>query len=430
MTRDANDLLREEGEAALREAVDRYRREPPIGVANANGPDRGSNREDGVGVVDHGRAGGGKQPDRPPNVRLLNFQEYRHLHADSTAGLRLIKGLVRIGTLISINGRPGAAKTTLLIEIARCLDAGEPFLDRDTKQAAVCYIAAEDEGDIVNRLEALKLENVTIVVSEEGVPLLKPDRAVTIVREAIRQARKRFPGREIFIPFDTLRAGLDGQSVLDDRFTSPALNKLRRLAEEEQVVICIVNHTNRENEKQTKEETLESVVALELILLEGSGGWYDIHVGKNRSGPPRRQIGRLRCTSISVGDVEAAIVAEIETVDGGSGAQEKERKLGGNQALIMCIMRNSLPDNGLPFRPFGADGPQVMAVKESLLRETFIERKAGDNRDDKRRSFSKALNGLLNRVLMRSENADGEGVVWHADKDTETGTFQNSGEEQ
>ncbi|RWM08948.1 AAA family ATPase [Mesorhizobium sp.] len=365
-------------------------------------------------------AGQDKQ-DQAPGVRLLNWHEYRQRHGHQ-GGTFLIKELVRAGTLISVNGRPGACKTALLLELARCLDAGAPFLDRETKPSVVVYIATEDEADIVNRLEALELDGVMIVASEEGVPLTKPDKAAAVIREVIRQTRERFPGREIFIPFDTLRAGLDGQSVLDDRFTSPALNKLRKLAEDEGVVICVVNHTNRENPKQTKGETLESAVALELILLEGEGGWFELHVGKNRSGPPRRQIGRLRCASIQVGDVEAAIIDQIESVDGRAAA-EKPRKPGDSQALILTIMRNAVLDHGFPFRPY-PDGPQVKAVKETLLRETFIERKAGDDRDNKRRSFVSALNRLLNRTLMRGENTVGEGVVWFARKDDETGNFE------
>ena len=379
-----------------------------------------------AGRLDDGRASGpaNKQgrPDQTPNVELLSWREYRQRHSQK-GGTFLVKELVRAGTLISINGRPGAGKTALVLELAKCLDAGEPFLGRETRRSTIAYIAAEDEADICNRLEALELDGVMIVASEEGVPLSKPDRAAAIIRVVIRQAREKYPDREVFIPFDTLRAGLDGQSVLDDRFTSPALNKLRKVAEDEGVVICIVNHTNRENPKQTKGETLESTVALELILLEGEGGWFELHVGKNRSGPPRRQIGRLRCASIQVGDVEAAIIDQIESVAGG-GAGEKPRKPGDSQALILNIMRNAIIDHGFQFRPY-PDGPQVKAVREVLLRETFIERKAGDDRDNKRRSFVSALDRLLNRSLMRGENAEGEGIIWFAQKDDETGNLQS-----
>ncbi|RUV24872.1 MULTISPECIES: AAA family ATPase [unclassified Mesorhizobium] len=416
MTRDANDIHRNEGVGALREIMDANRRKPfddhrASGVVGSHDDEQ----RDGASAHDRRRA------MHPPRVRLLNYREYRQHLSSSTAGGSLIKGLVRVGTLISMNGRPGAGKTALLIEIARCLDAGEPFLGRETKQAVVVYIAAEDEIDVLNRVEAQGLDTVMIVVSEEGVPLTKPDRAVAIVREAIRQARERFPGREVFIPFDTLRAGLDGQSVLDDRFTSPALNKLRKLAEDERVVIAISNHTNRENPKQTKGETLEAVVALELILLETDGGWFELHVGKNRAGPGRRQIGRLRYTSIDLGDVEASVVDEIVAVDGVVAPAEKVRKLGGNQALVMSLIRNAVLDHGFQFRPFGVEGPEVKAVKEALLREMFIKRKAGDNRADKRRSFDSALNRLLERYLVRGESADGEGVIWHVKKEAEMG---------
>ncbi|RUW85123.1 AAA family ATPase [Mesorhizobium sp. M1E.F.Ca.ET.063.01.1.1] len=429
MPRDANDILREEGEAILRDKIDRMRREHkhPYDSNTRYRPEPDATQP--LNRSGHAQA---QERDRPPKVRLLNYRQYRAENAASAAGASLVKGLIRVGTLVSLNGRPGAAKTALMVELAKCLDAGEPFLGRETKQTVVAYIAAEDEIDVVNRLEALELDSIMIVVSEEGVPLTRPDRATAIVREAITQAREMFPGREVFIPFDTLRAGLDGQSVLEDKFTSPALNRLRKLAEDERVVICMVNHTNRENPKQTKGETLEAVVATELILLEGEGGWFEVHVGKNRSGPPRKQLGRLRCTSISVGDVEAAIVDEIETVEPSSTPDQKARKFGGNQALILRMMRNALFEHGFPFRPFGPDGPQVKAVKEAVLREEFIERKAGNNREYKRRGFNEALNRLLDAVLMRGENADGEGVIWHAERHAETGkpeNFQAPGEE-
>ncbi|TIO11859.1 MAG: hypothetical protein E5X96_12860 [Mesorhizobium sp.] len=63
----------------------------------------------------------------------------------------------------------------------------------------------------------------------------------------------------------------------------------------------------------------------------------------------------------------------------------------------------------------------MKAVKEALLREMFIKRKAGDNRADKRRSFDSALNRLLERYLVRGESADGEGVIWHVKKEAEMG---------
>ena len=111
--------------------------------------------------------------------------------------------------------------------------------------------------------------------------------------DVIRQARLRRPGRPVFVVVDTFRAAMGEQSVIDDRHASPALNALREVAEQEKVLIAIANHTNRENNKQTKGETLEAVAATELIIVQGEGGWFNILVGKNRSGPGHSHIGAV-----------------------------------------------------------------------------------------------------------------------------------------
>ena len=114
-------------------------------------------------------------------------------------------------------------------------------------QCVVAYIATEDIEDVVNRMEAVGDDKLLIVKSPEGLPLTKPKRAKEIVLEVIRQARVRIPDRPVFIVVDTFRAAMGEQSVIDDRYASPALNALREVAEQEKVLIAIANHTNREN---------------------------------------------------------------------------------------------------------------------------------------------------------------------------------------
>ena len=76
----------------------------------------------------------------------------------------------------------------------------------------------------------------------------------------------------------------------------------------EDVVIAVANHTNRENPRATKGETLEAIAALELVLLAGDGEWFDIYVGKNCSGPGGRKIGRVKYTSVFHDGVDVAVV--------------------------------------------------------------------------------------------------------------------------
>jgi hypothetical protein len=359
-------------------------------------------------------------PKGRAGVRLMTFEEYRSSTRHSSVDF-LVSGLMRLGTVIAIGGRPGSGKTALAVALGQALDQGEPFLGREVKSAAVAYVAIEDANDVANRLEALEADGVLLVQSAEGLPLTKPAQAKAIIVEIIRQARQRKPGRPVLVVIDTLRAALGGVSVLEDRATSPALNALRELAEAENVVIAILNHTNRQDPRQTKGETLEAVAALELVLLPGESGWQVIHVGKNRSGPGNRQIGRLRLSSVNVGGVEAAIAEEIIADEQPGDSGTKDRKPGANQKLILKILQREVHASGISYRPYGSDGPQVKAVRESVLRDAFMELKAGDNRNSKNVAFNRTLDWLLERAeVVRNEVQAGVGMIWFGSRDDET----------
>lgn len=346
-------------------------------------------------------------------IRLLSFEEFKA--QDHGTAEAVIKGLVRTGTVIAVGGRPGAGKTGLMVAIADALDKGEPFLGRETKETTVAYIAAEDGGDVANRLEAIGNTSIKILKSPEGFPLTKPDRAAAIMKEVVRQARLLDPDRHIMVVVDTLRAALGGQSVLDDRFTSPALNALRGVAEDEGVVVAVLNHTNRENPKATKGETLEAVTSLELVLLDGEGGWHTIYVGKNRSGPPHRNIGRVRFTSIEIGDVTAAVVESIEADDSQPTNEPKDRKPSANASLLKGIITTAIMDSSDYLSPFGAEGPRVKAAAVSDLRERFYARKTGQA-DSKLKAFNRSLEYWLRREWIVRGDFGSEGAVWLAKK--------------
>lgn len=351
-------------------------------------------------------------------IQLLSFEEFKaqdHGTADS-----IIKGLVRTGTLIAVGGRPGAGKTALMVAIADALDKGEPFLGRETQPTTVAYIAAEDGSDVANRLEAIDNHSIKIVKSPEGFPLTKPDKAKEIALQVVKLAKAIDPERHVMLVVDTLRAALGGQSVLDDRFTSPALNALREVAESEGVVIAVLNHTNRENHKATKGETLEAVTSLELVLLDGDAGWHTIYVGKNRSGPPHRNIGKVKYTSVEIGDITAAIVDEIVADDTPTSEEPKKRRVPDNARLLREIVTNTMLDTSNMIRPYGSDGPLVKAVEVAVLKEKFYARKEA-TADTKLKAFNRAMEYWLREEWLVRGDFGREGAVWLARKDGEAG---------
>lgn len=344
-------------------------------------------------------------------VQLLSYEEFKA--QDKGTADAVIKGLVRTGTLIAVGGRPGAGKTALMVAIADTLDKGDPFLGRETKETTVAYIAAEDGSDVANRLEAIGNTSIKIVKSPDGFPLTNPKRAKEIALQVVKLAKALDSSRHVMIVVDTLRAALGGQSVLEDKYTSPALNALREVAEAEGVVVAVLNHTNRENNKATKGETLEAVTALELVLLDGEGDWHTIYVGKNRSGPPHRNIGRVKYTSVQIGDVTAAIIDEMMADDTPPGDEPKERKPSDNAKLLEGIIRTALLDSETYLTPFGSDGPRVKAADVVTIRERFYARKVGKP-DSKLKAFNRSLDYWLRREWIVKGDFGPEGAIWYA----------------
>lgn len=361
--------------------------------------------------------------DNKPLVRLLNFEEFKSRQYGTADAL--IKGLVRTGTLIAVGGRPGAGKTALMVAIADALDKGEPFLGRETKPATIAYIAAEDGGDVANRLEAIGNTSIKIVECPDGFPLTKPTLAAAIAREVVRQAKALDPDRHVLLVVDTLRAALGGQSVLDDKYTSPALNALREIAEQEGVVIAVLNHTNRENNKATKGETLEAVTALELVLLDGDGDWHTVYVGKNRSGPGHRNIGRVKYTSVQIGDVTAAIIDEMVADDTPASDEPKERRPSANATMLQGIIRTALLESSDYLNPYGQEGPRVKVVAVEKLRERFYARKEGLP-DSKLKAFNRSMEHWLQKEWIVRGDFGAEGAIWLADRKDEAGHIRKS----
>jgi hypothetical protein len=140
----------------------------------------------------------------------------------------------------------------------------------------------------------------------------------------------------------------------------------------------------------------------------------------------------VRYTSAEVGDVQAAIVDEIVAEEAYPQKKDQTRKFGKNQRLVLRIVRNFVIDAEGYF-PYGAEGPCVKAVREAAIREEFIKKQAGEDpaqRTSKAKRFTEALQSLLdNEVLVRSENAKAEGMIWMGSKRDEQTPFEEADDE-
>ncbi len=352
--------------------------------------------------------------------KLLTYKEFKESRVYDTA-VEAIKGLMRVGTLNSVNARPSKGKTGLTIEIGRLLSEGLPFLGRPTQPCNVAYIPVEDGNDVANRLHAIDSLAIRLVVSEEGFSLGGNfKRSVEDARAIIKALKAETPDKIPVLVIDTLRAALEGQSVLDDRHTSPPLNALRKVAEDEGAIIIILNHTNRDNPKNSKGETLESIVAMELILLEKEGDdWFHLWVGKNRYGKAHHLLGKLRFTSVENDDGSTAAVVE-SLVPATAEAETKATAdaMKGDKRILYQIIQTAILEAGKPHLPFGAEGPTVKAVSVEKVRPRFYDRKGGD-KETRRRAYNRNLDYLLQDEFIVKGRSGAEEVIWLASKTAE-----------
>lgn len=358
--------------------------------------------------------------NKPGRFKLLTYQEFKASRAYDTA-VEAIKGLMRVGTLNSVNARPSKGKTGLTIEIGRLLSDGQPFLGRPTQPCNVAYIPVEDGNDVANRLHAIDSLAIRLVVSEDGFSLGGNfKQSVEDARAIVKALKEETPDKIPVLVIDTLRAALEGQSVLDDRHTSPPLNALRKVAEDEGAIIIILNHTNRDNPKNSKGETLESIVAMELILLEKEGDdWFHLWVGKNRYGKAHHLLGKLRFTSVENDDGStAAVVESLVPASAEAEVKATAETMRGDKKILYQIIQTAILESGKPHTPFGAEGPTVKAVPVERVRPRFYERKGGD-KETRRRAFNRNLDYLLQDEFLVKGKSGSEELIWLASKAAE-----------
>lgn len=387
---DANDILRERGTDGLRHAADNAKAFPfstPVSRLSSKTEIHSKSQTFALGTA----------------------AEYRKAKSTSHSGM-IVDGLIRAGTLVSVGARPGWGKTALLIEMAKNISEGTSFINCATKKSAVVFIAVEDNDDVVNRIQAARAGNVLVIINDERIAFDNSARLKMAITQIIASAKSRVGVSNAVVIIDTFRAALGGKSVLEDKNSAPVLNALREVAEETRAAIVLTNHTNRENTKQSKGETLEAVCALELIIQPGESGSYNIFVEKNRSGPGHRKIGNVRYTSVKVGAVSASIVDKL-TADTTT-THVAPRVLGKNQATLLKAFVAIEAAQGFDHTLVGST-VVVKAVTEVALRKKFEEMMSGAASNTIQVGFTRASDATIaKRMLFRGDDGYGSRVYW------------------
>jgi hypothetical protein len=223
--RDANDVLREDGEAALRMMFDHAKLEQPPSHPRVDPNDIGCNQSAWMEIKRHNAR------DQAAKVRIeedtapkpdTHQPAVAHLilsSADFVAGFvppdYVLEGVLQRRFLYSLTGKTGAGKTAIMLLLAAHVALGNKISDRDVEPGKVLYFAGENADDVRMRWIAMA-QQMDFDIDAIDVNFISGVFKFSEMSERIRAEIKRI-GDVALIMIDTSAAYFEGDNENDNK---------------------------------------------------------------------------------------------------------------------------------------------------------------------------------------------------------------------
>ena len=178
----------------------------------------------------------------------------------------LVPGLIALGQLVLLGGRPKGGKSWLVLQLIQCVDTGQPFLGKETRTAKALYIALEDgERRVYQRCQLLKWQPRQAAVLFHVPRFDGPD---GLAGPGLTQI-DRLAWQYDLIVIDTLVATLSGGiNENDNTRMGVIINDLARIAHTTDTAVVLVHHTGKNSGGDDIFNTLRGASAIR--------GGYDV----------------------------------------------------------------------------------------------------------------------------------------------------------
>jgi archaellum biogenesis ATPase FlaH len=165
----------------------------------------------------------------------------------------LVDGLLPVGSLNMIAGKPKSGKSTLVRQLASCIAKGTDFLGRSTTKGEVLYFASEELGaHLVEHFQLLDInDGIHVVLRRPGVGFVS----------RLAATLKQLPDVKLVI-IDPLVNFLPNVDMDNYGQTAPALADLVETAEKRGVVILAIHHLK----KRATEEAGDAILGSSAIV--------------------------------------------------------------------------------------------------------------------------------------------------------------------
>lgn len=411
---------------------------------------------------DGDRQGGHEEPhsERKTNEAPKPIPLRWHGEADPNADRSwLIRNLVFETGKGLIAGQWGAGKTFGALDMSASVMTGEPFAGRTVvRTGGVLFIAPEGAFEIPIRLRglvegklretaasrafealgleapAIDLDNMPIAWIEECPQLTKAGAADTLIATAAFASRlmmERFGVPLALIVLDTIAAGAGFDDENSAAETQKVMDALQALSNGTRAFVMGVDHFGKVVETGTRGSSAKEAAAdVVLAMLATRGEAGDISntrmaVRKVRGARCGYEIPyRLDVVTLGEASDGEPITTCVVRWDAGetSAAAVKAVKERWPKSLKVFrdAMRNALAGTGASVRPFGIEGPEVRAVRQTDVRAEFMAAYPTDGdtpaqqAEARKKAFSRALRSAVDNGLIVTRDVSGLPHLWFA----------------
>lgn len=351
----------------------------------------------------------------------------------------LVKKLVpRDGTCF-IGGQSGAGKTFAAIDLAVSLASGEPFFGHKVaERVGVAIFAAEGASTIASRVTVArnhKAHGEILPITWLGaVPNLADAREVKAMVQRLRAVDARFRAdhdvRLGAVICDTLAASFSLNDENDNSEAAKAIRAMKIMSDALGVVVLPVHHFGKAAETGLRGasawragcDTVLSVLA-DRDQTTGACSNRRIALTKSRVGE-EGWVAPFELRFVALGEDEdgeefgACYVEQGRPEDAIILAGAKEKGPPRAAKVYLDVFGIVIGDKGRKVRPFGSDGPEVLAVDREDVRDEFYRLWAADGESDKaraaaqRQAFKRGEDWALDHRAIASYAVGKQHMVW------------------
>ena len=427
-SRDANDVVREEGSDALRDVIDDVQ-------AVKQHPDFNYTlRTEGEAAV---RTQHDKAPKRNGGEARRKGSSWKYHAGEAAAPTRwLIKEILpETGTAL-VAGQWGTFKTTVVLDMAVSVMVGPLFANRYRvkRRGAVLYIALEGESRLAARLSAIAehrgVSGALPFAWRADCPALTGENAAAslcaVASEAVADLLRKFDLPVVLIVIDTMitAAQYDEGGDSDTAASQKVMSTLKEVSQRMDALVVAIDHFGKVIESGTrgssaKEGAADAVIAL-LAERELSGEVKNtrLAVRKQRDGPSGFEISftarMVETGKDDDGDPITAPVIDWEETQ--QPAPQNDVRWTRSMQLLRRVLTTTLADGGREIRPF-PDGPLVRGCDIELVRTEFYRQYPADGTEKqktetRRKAFGRSLKDAIARSLVVNREMDGIQLIW------------------